>query len=184
MLEYIGTIIGMIIIVIVAVIYNILVKSRNKVREAYSKMDVCLKKRWDLVPNLVEVVKCYSVYEKSTLEKLTLLRNQSYENFKMEQKLDVDKNISKVILKMLAIGENYPDLQANKEYLKLSSQLINLENEIAQSRNEYNEAVQKYNTKVETIPSSIIAILFGFNEEKMFEASENEKNIKVDFKEE
>lgn len=185
MLKYLGTIIGMIIIVVVAVIYNMLVKARNKVKEAYSSMDISLKKRWDIVPNLVEVVKGYSAYEKSTLEKLTLLRQQAYDKFEMKQKLDVDNNIAKVVSKMLAIAENYPDLRADEEYLKLSEQLMNLENEIAKARKEYNEAVNKYNTQIEVVPNNLVAILFGFNEEQIFEAKQEEKeNIKIDLKEE
>ena len=175
------TIVIVIVIIAIAIIYNNLVRNRNNVREKYSAMDVSLKKRWDLVPNLVEVVKGYSAYEETTLEKLTVLRQQKFEDFEMQQKLEVDANISKVVLKMLAIAENYPDLKADQEYLKLSGQLENLENEIAKIRNEYNEAVRKYNTKIETIPSNLVAILFGFNEENLFEASQEEKkNIKID----
>lgn len=178
-MEYVGMIITLILIVIIAVIYNILVSARNKVKEKYSNMDVHLKMRWDLVPNLVEVVKGYSAYEESTLEKLTELRKQEFSKYGMEQKLDIDSNISKVASKMMAIAENYPDLKADQEYLNLSKQLVKLETEIANSRKEYNEAVTDYNTKIEVIPNNLVAILFGFNEEKVFEADlEAKKNKK------
>ena len=170
-----------ILLVVVAIIYNTLTKARNKVKEKYSNIDVSLKKRWDIVPNLVEVVKGYSAYEEKTLEKLTELRSQQYDKFLMEQKLDIDNNISKVVSKIFAIAENYPELKANEEYLEFSKNLSNLEEEISKNREEYNKAVQEYNTKIEKIPNNIIAILFGFNEEKLFETQKNErKSFKVD----
>lgn len=171
----------LIIIAVVAVIYNILTISRNKVKQAYSTMDASLQKRWDLVPNLVEVVKGYSAYEEKTLEKITSLRNQNFNDFKMDQKLDVDNKISRVVSKMIAISENYPDLKASDEYIKLSNQLMDLEEEIKDARKDYTEAVKDYNTKIAIIPNNIVAVLFGFNEEEFFEANPEEKqNVKID----
>ena len=179
-MEYIGTILIIILVIIVAIIYNILTTERNKVKREYANLEVQLKKRWDLVPNLVEIVKEYSVYEESTLQKLTVLRSQSFDSFKMEQKINVDQNIAKVISKMMGIAENYPDLKANEEYLNLSEQLIKLETGIENSRKEYNQTVQKYNTEIEKLPNNLVAILFGFNEEPFFQANDEEKqSIKI-----
>ena len=165
----------LILVIIVAIIYNILTVARNKVKREYANLDVVLKKRWDLIPNLVELVKGYSVYEESTLQKLTALRNQSFDSFKMEQKINIDQNISKVIFKMMGIAENYPDLQADESYLELSKQLEKLETEIGNTRKEYNKTVQEYNTEIEKIPINFVAILFGFNEEPFFQANDEEK---------
>lgn len=164
-LGFLGTICGFALILAVVVIYNILSSRRNRVKEAYSEMDVNLKRRWNLVPNLVEVVKGYSAYEEATLEKLTILRNQEYDKFQMNQRIEVDNNISKVVSKMMSMAENYPELKADEAYANLSNQLVYLENVIENSKKEYNEAVKKYNTSVESIPNNVVAILFGFNEE-------------------
>jgi len=177
---HIGTILVLILVIVVAIIYNILSAARNKVKREYASLDVQLKKRWDLIPNLVETVKAYSVYEESTLQKLTTLRNQSFDSFKMEQKINVDQNIAKVVFKMMGIAENYPELQADEAYLKLSEQLEKLETEIGNNRKEYNKAVQEYNTEIEKIPNNLVAILFGFNEEPFFQANDEEKkSVKI-----
>lgn len=162
---FLGTFIGFAFIIAIVVIYHILSVNRDRVKKAYSMMNVNLKKRWDIVPNFVEVVKDYSAYEETTLEKLTVLRNQEYNKFQMEQKIEVDNNISKVVSKMISMAEKHPEIKANEAYSNLSNQLVNLESEIKNSKKEYKEAVKKYNTSVEAIPNNVVAILFGFNEE-------------------
>ena len=112
--------------------------------------------------------KGYSTFEEATIAKLTSLRNQKFEDFKMEQKLDVDKNMAKIINKMITISENDPELTANEEYTKLTEQFEKIEKNISKSKKEYNKAVKEYNTKLEVVPNNVVAILFGFNEEKKF----------------
>ena len=144
------------IIIYVFSTYNGLVKVNNIVKEAFSTMDVYLKKRWDLVPNLVETVKAYEKHENETFTKVASLR----------------KGISKI----MAISENYPELKASEIFSKLSSELTKLEDEIANSRKYYNGAVRMLNNKVEMFPSNIVAKIFGFKQVNMFEARAEEKN--------
>ena len=168
-MKTIGMIIVFIIVAVVSIIYIILNKARNKVKENYSALETNFKKRWDIIPNLVETVKQYSVFEESFLEKLELLRNQQYENFNVEQKVNIDENISKVLTKMMEMAEDYSELKSDESYINLSKQLNKLENDIVNNKDEYNKFAKEYNRKIEAIPNNIVAILFGFNEEKVFD---------------
>ena len=162
--------------------YNGFVASRNSVKEAFATMDVYLKKRWDLIPNLVETVKGYMSHEKDTLEKLTSLRSSAYGNLSSADKIDVNKQIGLGLSKLIAVAENYPDLKANQSFLDLSSQLTRVEEDIANSRKYYNAVVKQWNNKVQMFPSNIIANIFSFREEKMYETAEAEKEVvKVKF---
>ena len=170
------------IIIYVFATYNGLVQTRNRVEEAFSTMDVYLKKRWDLIPNLVETVKGYAKHESETLEKVIKLRNTTYSDMSPEQKVDVNNQLTAGITKLLAVAESYPDLKANSNFKDLSSQLTKIEEDIANSRKYYNATVRTMNNKVEMFPSSIIAGMFGFQKQKMFEANESEReNVKVQF---
>lgn len=163
--------------------YNSLVESRNMVKEAFATMDVYLKKRWDLVPNLVETVKGYSKHESETLEKVIEARG-NYTQMSRQEKVDSDNIIKGEVSKLIALSESYPDLKANQNFLDLSRQLVKLEDDIENSRKYYNGTVKNYNLKVLTIPTNIIASMFGFKEEKMFEAVDAEReNVKVSFTE-
>ena len=179
-------IIGTIVIVLVMfgiLTYNSLVESRNMVKEAFATMDVYLKKRWDLVPNLVETVKGYSKHESETLEKVIEARG-NYTQMSRQEKVDSDNIIKGEVVKLMALAERYPDLKANQNFLDLSNQLVKVEDDIENSRKYYNGTVKNYNIKVLTIPTNIIASMFGFKEEKMFEAVDAEReNVKVSFKE-
>ena len=181
----VGIIICSIILVLViafAILYNSFVRCRNAVQEAFSTMDVYLKKRWDLIPNLVETVKGYASHEAKTLEEVTNLRNKSYSDLDQSEKVDVNNKLTSCINKLLAVAENYPDLKANTNFLDLSNQLTGIENDIANSRKYYNATVRNLNDKVQMFPSNIVAGMFGFKEEKMFEANEQEReNVKVQF---
>lgn len=160
--------------------FNIFVKLSNLVKEAFSVMDVYLKKRWDLVPNLVEAVKGYSMYEQDTLEKITEIRNIGYDSMSLNEKINANQQIEKNITKLMMLAENYPDLHANQNFLDLTKQLVKIEDDIANSRKYYNAVVRKLNTKVEMFPSNLVAKLFGFNGAKMFEIIANEReNIEV-----
>ena len=181
----IGVAIILVILVFVIVTYNSLISSKNMVKEAFSTMDVYLKKRWDLVPNLVETVKGYAKHESETLEKIIEERNKNYDSMTSEEKLSSDAKVKGDILKVMALAESYPELKANQNFLDLNNQLVKIEDDIENSRKYYNGTVKNYNIKVLSIPSNIIASICGFKEEKMFEAAENEReNVKVSFTQE
>jgi LemA protein len=179
---YIG--LGILLLILVAyiiVMYNSFVKTNILVEEAFSTMDVCLKKRWDLIPNLVEVVKGYAKHEKTTLEELVNLRNGIYDDLSNSEKINTNVKINESLSKIMVIVENYPELKANENFLDLSKQLVLVEDEISKSRRYYNAVVKNYNNKVRLIPSNLVALIFGFKEKNMFEASEEEReNVKID----
>lgn len=161
--------------------YNNLVNLNNKVVEAFSTMDVYLKKRWDLIPNLVETVKGYAKHEKDTLESVISLRNGSYDNLSDEEKIDLNNKLANKISKVMALVEDYPDLKASDNFKNLSKQLTQVEDEIANSRKYYNGVVRIFNNKIEMFPSNIIANLFHFKKKSMFEIKDYEReNIKVE----
>ncbi len=169
------------LVLICLIIYNSLVKSRNLVKEAFSTMDVYLKKRWDLVPNLVEVVKGYTSYENSTLTNITELRANSYNDLTMDKKININEQLTNAISSIIAVSENYPELKASENFLNLSKSLTKIEDDIANSRKYYNGTVRIYNNKIQMFPSNIVASLFNFKEASMFEAGIEEKNnVKVD----
>lgn len=179
--------IWIIIILVVLLIYaistyNKLVRLKNTVEEAFSTMDVYLKKRWDLIPNIVETVKGYAKHEKETLEGVIGLRNGAYNKMTPEEKIEANQQLSRGITQIMALAENYPDLKANENFKDLSGQLQKVEEDIANSRKYYNAVVRNYNDKVEMFPSNIIAGLFKFKEEKMFEIIEEQReNVQVKF---
>lgn len=147
-------------------------------------MDVYLKKRWDLIPNLVEVVKGYANYEKDNLNEITTLRTNIYDNMSINKKIDINEQITQNISKIMAISENYPELRTSENFSKLSKELTEIEDEIedeiANSRKYYNGTVRMLNNKIQMFPSNIVANIFKFKQEKMFEANTEEKNnIKV-----
>lgn len=176
------------LIIIIAIIliygfitYNQLVKLNNMVQEAFSTMDVYLKKRWDLIPNLVETVREYAKYEKNILEEIVELRNNSYDQMDKDQKLDTNHRLTKQLNQLLVLAEAYPDLKANDNFRNLSNQLTKIEDDIANSRKYYNGTVRMMNNKVQMFPSNIFAMMTGFKTQKMFEAKENEReNVKVE----
>lgn len=174
---YILFLILFLIVVYVFIIYNSLIKINNKVKEAFSTMDVYLKKRWDLIPNIVELVKEYKNYEKDTLENIISLRNNIYDDMSNEDKLKKNEELNKGINKIMILAENHPDLKAIEGFMNLSNQLINIENDIANSRKYYNAVVRIYNNKVEIFPNNFIANVFGYKIKKMFESSKIEKEI-------
>lgn len=176
-------IIGIIVIILIYVLvtYNGLVKSRNLVKEAFSTMDVYLKKRWDLIPNLVEIVKGYAKYEKETIEEIIALRANTYETMTTDKKINVNEQLTQGLSRIMAISENYPDLKASQNFIELSHNLTQIEDEIANSRKYYNGTVRIFNNKIQMFPSNVVSNLFGFHSANMFEADAEEKNnVKVD----
>ena len=177
---YIIIAVVVVLLLLVFTTYNSFVKLNNKVEEAFSTMDVYLKKRWDLIPNIVETVKGYAKHEKSTLEEMINLRNSSYDKMNTNDKVEVNNKVSQGISKLMAIAEAYPDLKANENFKDLSNQLTRVEDDIANARKYYNGTVRIFNDKVQMFPSNIIASIFGYKTKKMFEANENEReNVKV-----
>ncbi len=182
--------IGQIIIGIIAILfigwivsaYNKGIVLRNYVREAFSTMDVYLKKRWDLIPNLLETVKGYAAHEKGVFEEVTKLRSSNYGGLNSAQKIDINQRLNIGIAKLLAVAENYPDLKANESFNNLMGELSSIEGEIADSRKYYNGTVRELNTYTEIFPSNIICGFFGIKQEKLFEIkNEQRENVKVQF---
>ena len=181
MVLYVVIAIIAIIVIYLTVQYNAFVKSNNIVKEAFSTMDIYLKKRWDLIPNLVEVVKGYEKHEKETFNEITSLRTNSYDSMSMNKKINVNEQLTQGISKIMAISENYPELKASENFLQLSKDLTRIEDEIANSRKYYNGSVRTLNTKIQMFPSNIVAGMFGFKQASMFESSAEEKNnVKVE----
>lgn len=177
---YIIIAIVVVLLLLVFTTYNSFVKLNNKVEEAFSTMDVYLKKRWDLIPNIVETVKGYAKHEKSTLEEVINLRNSSYDKMNTNDKVETNNKLSQGISKLMAIAESYPELKANENFKDLSNQLTRVEDDIANARKYYNGTVRIYNDKVQMFPSNIIAGIFGYKVKNMFEANENEReNVKI-----
>ena len=179
-----GIIVAVLVIagIYVVSLYNTLIKRKNSVEEAFSTMDVYMKKRWDLIPNLVETVKGYAKHEKDTLKEVLELRVGNYDTMSSNQKLDANKKLSTGIAKLLAVAENYPTLQASENFKQLTSELSKVEEDIANSRKYYNGTVRVFNNKVQVFPNNIFVKMFGFSKMTMFEIEESEKqNVKVEF---
>ena len=182
------TVLIIIAVVVVAILgfvvstYNGLVGLRNKVKDQFSQIDVQLKKRADLIPNLVETVKGYSKHESETLEKVIQARNTYLSAGTPDEKMKSSGELSQAISKLFALAESYPDLKANTNFLDLQTQLKEIDDKISYARQFYNDAVLMFNNKIEMFPSNIIAGMFHFTKETFFEASEEErKNVEVKF---
>lgn len=177
-------IIALIVLAVVALYalftYNALVGLRNKVEEAFSTMDVFLKKRYDQLPNLVNIVKGYAKHESETLEKVIGMRTRANST---DEKVEAEKQISQAVHQINVVAEQYPDLKANQNFLKLQEQLNGIEEDISNARRYYNGSVREYNDKVMMAPSNIVANLFGFTRKPMFEVdnADERKNVKVEF---
>lgn len=168
------------LLVYIFITYNRLIKLNNEVKESFSTMDVYLKKRWDLIPNIVETVKGYAKHEKDTLESVINLRNGMYDKMSNNEKLETNEQLSTAISKLMLLAESYPGLKANESFLNLSKQLSNVENDIATARKFYNANVRDYNNKVEMFPSNVIANIFNYKIKMFFEINDAErKNVEV-----
>jgi len=177
-------IIGAVAIIVIWFIasYNSLVRLRNMVREAFSTMDVYMKKRYDLIPNLVETVKGYASYERATLERVISARNVAAGATNLQERIEGENALAGTLKSLFALAEAYPDLKANSNFLDLQRQLQSVEADIANSRKYYNSVVRIYNTKTQSFPSVIVASIFGFGHEPLFEINNPEReNVKVEF---
>lgn len=181
-------IIGLIAVVAIIALYvmatyNGFINLRNSVEEAFSTMDVYLKKRYDLIPNLVETVKGYAKHEATTLEEVIKARNVAASADNIEDAIAAQGELQKTLAHLFALAESYPDLKANTNFLDLQNQLSNIETEIAQSRKFYNGVVKTYNIKLESFPSNIVGGMFNFTRKPLYEVSDasERENVKVEF---
>lgn len=172
------------LVLVPILIYNSLVALRNRMRNAWSQIDVQLKRRYDLIPNLVETCKGYMKYEKEVLENVTKARTQAIQaTGGAAEKAKAENFLSQTLKSLFAVVENYPDLKANQNMLALQEELTSTENRIGFARQHYNDQVMRLNTAIETFPRNIIAGMFGFKKEEFFEieAPEERKAVKVKF---
>lgn len=180
---WIVLIIIVLLVLYVISIYNSLVGLRQKVKNGWSQIDVQLQRRFDLIPNLVETVKGYMSHESDVLTKVAELRTSWANASTVSEKSKIDGELSGALKTIMAVAESYPDLKANNNFAQLQDELQNTEDKIAFSRQFYNDIATKYNTKLQVVPSNVIASMFHFEPEQLFEAESNEarKNVKVDF---
>jgi Uncharacterized conserved protein len=162
--------------------YNALVILKTRIKEAFSGIDVQLKRRADLIPNLVETVKGYAKHEKEVFENVTKARSDLMKAETPKEKAQADNMLTGALKSLFAVAEAYPQLQASQNFQELQRQLEDTEDKVAYARQFYNSNVLEYNTKVRTFPSNLIANTFGFKEEEFFEAKEEEREaVKVNF---
>ena len=181
----VGIIIGVIALLLIMFFitnYNALVKLRNKVKDQWSQIDVLLKRRADLIPNLVETVKGYTKHESETLEAVIAARNKAVTAQGAEAEMKANGELTGALNKLFALAESYPDLKANTNFMDLQNNLKDTEDKISYARQFYNDAVLKYKNKLEVFPSNIVASMFGFKPEPFFEATNTEReNPQVKF---
>ena len=166
-----------IIVMYVISVHNNLVALRNRVKDQWAQIDVQLKRRFDLIPNLVETVKGYTKHESETLENVIKARNTYLSATTPEDQIKANNELSNFVTKLFALSESYPDLKANTNFMQLQDELKDVENKIASARQFYNDSVLMYNNTREKFPSNIVANIFGFKEINFFKASEKEKEV-------
>ena len=171
------------LIIALAAAYNGLVRSRNKVNNSWKQIDVQLKRRHDLIPNLVEMVKDYMSYEQEVLQNVTKARSEAMQAQGPADSAKAENVLSGALKSLFAVAENYPDLKANQNVSQLQEELTSTENKIAFARQLYNDLVMDFNNKVQTFPSNVVAGAFGFKAREYFEVPEEEKEpVKVNLR--
>lgn len=171
----------LLLLVYVVMVYNRLITLRNRVKNAWAQIDVQLKRRYDLIPNLVETVKGYMKHERATLTEVTKLRTQIMSGG-VEERARANNMLSAALKSLFAVAENYPQLRASENFQKLQDELTGTEDKISYIRTAYNDAVYIFNTACDVFPSNLIAGIFGFRHEPLFEAAASEKEpVKVKF---
>lgn len=171
------------IILFVAAVYNSIIRKSQRVKEAWADIDVQLKRRYDLVPNLVETVKGYMVHEKDVFEKVTEARTRAMGAVGDEEKIKAENQFSQTLKTLFAVAENYPELKANQGFIELQKELVDTEDKIQAARRFYNSNVRDYNIAIKVFPKNIIAQLFNFKPEPLFEITETAERepVKVKF---
>ncbi len=159
--------------------YNGFIKLRNKIQEAFAALDVSLKKRYDLIPNYVETVKGYADYESETFEKVIKARNLAVNASSPKERIEKEKELSGSLHTLFALSENYPDLKASENFVRLQEELTRIEEEIAGARRYYNGVVNMFNTKAEMFPGNLIAGMFHFERMPLYEASSQKEREKI-----
>ena len=173
----------LIILVIIAIIiisiiskYNKFIRLENRVKSSKAGIDVYLNQRFDLIPNLVECVKGYSTHEKDLLENIVEQRSAYSKNMNLKEASELNNNINRII----AVAEDYPELKASEQFLNLQDNLVQIESQLQEARKIYNTDIQRYNNAIQTVPSNIVAAMFGFKEKDFFQIEEYQKeNIKI-----
>lgn len=182
-------ILGIVVLIVIWLIgtYNGLIRSKNQVDEAYSDIDVQLKRRYDLIPNLMETVKGYMAHENNTLVELTKARTAAMavhdnKNATLAEREQAENALSNTLKSLFAVSENYPDLKASQNFLQLQDELSDTENKIQAARRFYNGNVRDFNTKIQVFPTNIIAGMLKFNKYEFFQAADGERqNVQVKF---
>jgi LemA protein len=181
----VGIVVGVIVvllIIVLVVMYNGLVRARNRIDNAWSQIDVQLKRRYDLIPNLVETVKGYAEHERSTFEMVTQARANAINAEGPAQQAQAENVLSGALKSLFAVAEAYPDLKANQNFLNLQEELTSTEDRIAYARQFYNDSVLSYNNRIQTFPRSVIAGTFNFEKREYFEGDpEATGPVKVEF---
>lgn len=184
---YIVLIVLALVVIWLIAVYNGLIRSRNRVDEAFSDIDVQLKRRYDLIPNLVEAVKGYMIHERNTLEKVTEARTRAMAahdkpGATLAEREQAENMLSSTLKSIFALSENYPDLKASQNFMELQDELADTENKIQASRRFYNGNVRDFNTKIQVFPTNLIANMLNFKAYEFFAAGEGEReNVKVKF---
>jgi LemA protein len=183
MITWIVLIVVVVLIAFAVAVYNGLIRLKNKTQEAWSDIDVQLKRRYDLIPNLVETVKGYAKHEKGTFEKVAQLRSLAMQAAGPSEKAKTDNQLSETLKSLFAVAENYPELKANQNFLDLQSQLSQIEETIQQARRYYNGNVRDFNIKIEVFPNNLFAGIMGFKKFEFFEvgSAQEKENVKVAF---
>src|SRR3712207_4573646 len=177
-------VLGIVVLLVLFLIwqYNSLVKLRNRIENAWAQIDVQLKRRYDLIPNLVETVKGYAAHERETLEAVIAARNRGIEASGPAEQAQAENVITGALRQLFALSEAYPDLKANQNFLNLQEELSGTESRIAYARQFYNDTVYRYNTKIQSFPSLVIAKRMGFREREYFEAGDDARGpVNVQF---
>lgn len=172
-----------VVVAFIIAVYNSLVSLKNKTQEAWADIDVQLKRRYDLIPNLVATVKGYAKHEKATFEKVTAMRSTAMQAGTPAEKAKAENMLTETLKSLFAVAENYPDLKANQNFLDLQNQLSQIEETIQQSRRYYNGNVRDFNIKIETFPNNTIAGMLGFKKFDFFEVAtaKERENVQVKF---
>jgi LemA protein len=176
-------IIALVLIAVVLVgLYNKLAKQKVLVEEASSDIETFLKQRYDMIPNLVEIVKGYAKHEQDTFKQITEMRAKAMAAGSLEEKMEIEGELSKALSRIIAVAENYPELKANTNFQQLQKSLEELENNIQKSRRFYNGVARDFNSMIAVFPNNLLAGMFGFSKVAFFEATEEEKkNVEIKF---
>jgi LemA protein len=174
--------VAVVLVLYVIVTYNGLVRLRNRIQNAWAQIDVQLRRRYDLIPNLVETVKGYAAHERQTLESVTAARANAINAQGVVQQAQAENQITGALKSLFAVAEAYPDLKANQNFLELQEELSGTEGRIAYARQFYNDAVLQLNTRIESFPTNILAGMFGFRQHEYFEADDTSRGpVSVQF---